>query len=71
MALAEVAISQGYDNDKIRTESEGEEFIQNEFFTPQEIMKKYKNSNLIIKQQRIEIEKLKAQVEKLKALKNK
>jgi hypothetical protein len=38
MALAELAISQGHSDDKIRTEMEGEEYIQNEFYTPNEIM---------------------------------
>jgi len=38
MAIAELQYSQGFDNEKIRTELEGEEYIQNEFFTPNEIM---------------------------------
>jgi hypothetical protein len=59
MAIAELAISQGKDNQKIRTEMEGEEYVQSEYYTPDEIMSKYKNLLEETKRLRDENEKLK------------
>ncbi len=64
MAFAELAISQGHNCDKIRTEMEGEEFVQQEYYSNEELVKKNKSLKLVIKQQQIEIAKLRAQLKK-------
>ena len=71
MAIAELAISQGHSDDKIRTEMEGEEYIQNEFFTPQEIMAM--KNEAVAENKRLFMENLdlRKQLKELKALKNK
>lgn len=66
MAIAELAISQGKDDPKIRAEMEGEEYRSSEFYTNEELIEKNKNLKLKLKEKELEIERLKA-----KLLKNK
>lgn len=72
MAIAELAISQGKDNPKIRAEMEGEEYNSSEYYTPEEIMKKYKDLLLVHKQEKINYEAKISRLEKqIKLLKKK
>jgi len=65
MAIAELAYASGNDNAKIRAEIEGEEYVQSDYYSPDEIMQKYKDLQKETKRLRDENEKLKDKIKML------